>query len=125
MCVSVHVRVHVHVCVCVGVGVCVSIFVCVCVCVCRYNVYALYTTYPACSIAVQMVQVNGNLKVKLPPSKNAGKREVEFVEPSALGFIGECRLIESASSILELSVPHSTFTMTKTLDMKIISVEAT
>lgn len=73
----------------------------------------------------QMVQVNGNLKVRLPPSKDFGKRDVVAVEPSAIGFIGECRLIESASSILELSVPHSTFTMTKSLDMKIISVEST
>ena len=73
----------------------------------------------------QMVQVNGNLKVRLPPSKHFGKCEVELVEPSVIGFIGECRLIESASSILELSIPHSTFTMTKSLDMKIISVEAT
>ena len=70
----------------------------------------------------QMVQVNGNLKVKLPPSDNM---EVQMVEPSVIGFIGECRLIESASSILELSIPHSTFTMTKSLDMKIISVEST
>ena len=72
-----------------------------------------------------MVQVNGNLKVRLPPSKNFGKHDVELVEPSVIGFVGECRLIESASSIIELSVPHSTFTMTKSLDMKIISVEST
>ena len=72
-----------------------------------------------------MVQVNGNLKVRLPPSKKFGQRDVELVEPSVIGFVGECRLIESASSIIELSVPHSTFTMTKSLDMKIISVEST
>lgn len=72
-----------------------------------------------------MVQVNGNLKVRLPPSKDFGKPNIELVEPSVIGFVGECRLIESASSIIELSVPHSTFTMTKSLDMKIISVEST
>ena len=76
---------------------------------------------------MQMVQVNGNLKVRLPPSKKFGQRDVELVEPSVMGFVGECRLIESASSIIELSIsiPHSTFTMTRSLDMKTISVEST
>ena len=71
---------------------------------------------------MQMVQINGNLKVKLPPPRNSVNGEVE---PSAIGFIGECRLIESAPTILDVSIPHSTFTVTRTLDFKIISIEAT
>ena len=71
----------------------------------------------------QLVHVSGNLKVKLPPLRSTGKGEIELVEPSVLGFIGECHLIESNSSILEISITHSTFTMMKDLDSKMISVE--
>ena len=42
-----------------------------------------------------------------------------------VGFIGECRVVESIASILEISIPHSTYTMTRTADLKkVISVEA-
>ena len=84
----------------------------------------MYTCSCGCFYA-QVAQVNGNLKVKLPPLESSEKGEVELVEPIVLGFIGECRLIESTSSILEVSVTHSTFIVMKTLDLKIISVEAT
>ena len=42
-----------------------------------------------------------------------------------VGFIGECRVVESVASILEISIPHSTYTMTRTADLgKVISIEA-
>ena len=71
---------------------------------------------------IQLVQVSGNLKVKIPPLKN--DHLVEVVEPSVVGFIGECHLIKSSASILEISIPHSTFTSTVTLDFQPISIEA-
>jgi hypothetical protein len=50
---------------------------------------------------------------------------MEFVEPSVVGFIGECHVVESVASILEISIPHSTYTVTRTPDLeKIISIEA-
>ena len=75
---------------------------------------------------LQLVHVCGNLKVQLSPSKTTSSGQLEFVEPSMIGFIGECRVVESVASILEISIPHSTYTMTRTPDMeKIISIEAT
>ena len=41
---------------------------------------------------MQMVVVSGNLKVKLPPSKG----DLEVVEPSVIGFIGECHRMFSS-----------------------------
>ena len=55
-----------------------------------------------------MVQVSGHLKLHAP---------------QVLGLVAECRLIESSSSILELSIPQSSFTTTSSLDLKIISVD--
>ena len=69
--------------------------------------------------------MQGNLKVLLSPSKISSSGELEFVEPKVVGFIGECRVVESVASILEISIPHSTYTMTRSHDLKkIISVEA-
>ena len=66
----------------------------------------------------------GNLKVQLSPSKTTSSGQ--FVEPSVIGFIGECRVVESVASILEISTPHSSFIVTRTLDMKkVLSIEAT
>lgn len=42
----------------------------------------------------------------------------------AVGFVGECRLIESTSSILEISMPQPHFTTTISLNMKIVAVES-
>ena len=76
-----------------------------------------------------MVQITGNLKVKIPDANSDtvdGTIKLdEQVKPEVFGFVGECRLIESTSSVLELSIPQSYFTTTVSLDdMKIISVEA-
>ena len=69
--------------------------------------------------------MQGNLKVQLSPSKISSSGELEFIEPSVVGFIGECHVVESVASILEISIPHSTYTMTRSHDLlKIISVEA-
>ena len=75
-----------------------------------------------------MVQVNGNLKVKLPPSKippfcHGG--QLEFVEPSVVGFIGECHRIDSGCSAMDVVLPLTSFSWTKTLDRKLISCDAT
>ena len=73
----------------------------------------------------QIVQVRGNLKLRLSISKNIADGSVEFVEPSVIGFVGECHVVEYVSSILEVSIPHSTFTLTRSLDMKrILSIES-
>ncbi len=54
--------------------------------------------------------------------------EVEYTpDPSTMegvGFVGECRLIESTSSILEISIPQPHFTTTISLKMKIVAVES-
>ena len=77
-------------------------------------------------LLLQIVRVCGNLKVQLSPSKTTNSGQLEFIEPMVLGFIGECCVVESVASILEISIPHSTFTVTRTLDMKkTISIEAT
>ena len=73
-----------------------------------------------------MVQVSGNLKVKLPPLKSSdGTKKIVVLEPSVIGFVGECHILKFAQLLLELSLPHSTFTSTVTLNFKPISVEAT
>ena len=72
-----------------------------------------------------MIQVSGNLKVYVPfQSHMEPKQEGAESEPQVLGFVGECRPIESTSSILEVTIPQSHFTSTVNLEMKIISVEA-
>ena len=81
-------------------------------------------------IIMQMVQVNGNLKVKLPPSKitpssSSCNGHLEFVEPSVVGFIGECHRIDSGYSAMEAVLPLTSFTWTKTLDKKTISIDET
>ena len=69
--------------------------------------------------------MQGNLKVQLPPSTTFISGELEFVKPLVIGFIGECRVVESVASILEISIPYSTYTMTRTADLgKVISIEA-
>lgn len=69
---------------------------------------------------IQMVQVTGNLKVHiLDIGTELGQDDKQVV-----GFVGECRLIESTASILEISIPQSYFTTTISLDMKIVSVES-
>ena len=69
--------------------------------------------------------MQGNLKVQLSPSKTSSSGELEFIEPKVIGFIGECHVVESVASILEISTPHSTFTVTHTHDLeKVISIEA-
>jgi hypothetical protein len=72
-----------------------------------------------------MVQVNGNLKVKLPPLKTppSCRGEMEFVEPSVVGFIGECHRIDSDCSAMDVVFPLTSFSWTKTLDKKLISVD--
>ena len=72
---------------------------------------------------LQMVQINGNLKVKLPPLKKTRVR-VEAVEPVVMGFVGECHVVLSATSVLELSLPHITFTSIFSLDFKTVCVES-
>lgn len=72
-----------------------------------------------------MIQISGNLKVHVPFQSHMNPKQNGIeTEPQVLGFVGECRPIESTSSILEVSVPQSHFTSTISLDMKIISVEA-
>ena len=80
-------------------------------------------------IVIQMVQVNGNLKVKLPPLKTAtscsSDHELEFVQPSVVGFIGECHRVDSGCSAMDVVLPLTSFSWTKTLDKKLISVDPT
>ena len=72
------------------------------------------------------MQINGNLKVKLHLLKSRDKSVgIEVVEPSAIGFVGECRVVKSAAAIIELSLPHSTFTSIFSLNFKPVSVEST
>ena len=77
-------------------------------------------------VLFQIYEVSGNLKViqKLMPLKSCGNDVMEFVEPTAIGFVGECRVVESVVSILEISVPCSSFIVTRSLDMKLLSVDA-
>ena len=74
----------------------------------------------------QLVQVRGNLKVKLSPEKTTSSGIIEVSEPLVVGFVGECHIIESVPSIVEISVPCSFFVVTRSVDMKrVISVDAT
>ena len=74
----------------------------------------------------QLVQVCGNLKVKLSPEKTTSSGVMEVSEPLVVGFVGECHIIESVPSILEFSVPCSSFVVTRSADMKkVISIDAT
>ena len=75
-------------------------------------------------VLFQIYEVSGNLKVKLMPLKACGNDVMEFVEPTAIGFVGECRVVESVVSILEISIPCSSFIVTRSLDMKLLSVDA-
>lgn len=86
----------------------------------------------------QRIQITGSLKVTASKeahldleSKMEEEDEDEVVEygpgPSgmeAVGFVGECRLIESTSSILEITMPQPHFTTTISLNMKIVAVES-
>ena len=65
-----------------------------------------------------MVQVSGHLKVHVPAAGMESKSE-----PEVLGLVAECRLIESSPSILEISIPQSSFTSTINLSLNIISVD--
>ena len=68
--------------------------------------------------------MRGNLKVKLPPLRSDGRVDVRVVEPEVIGFTGECQVIESLSSIVEVSFSHSTFTMLKNSEKKMTYIEA-
>ena len=72
---------------------------------------------------IQMVQVTGNLKVRIPDSSSASGVDWDS-QKAVIGFVGECRLIESTASILEISIPQSYFTTTVSMEMKIVSVES-
>ena len=76
-----------------------------------------------------MVQVSGNLKVKLPPSKVPPSRHgtggrLEFVEPSVVGFICECHRIDSGCSAMDVVLPLTSFSWTRTLDTKLVSIDS-
>ena len=69
---------------------------------------------------IQLVQVCGNLKVRLSPHTSTENGVM------VIGFVGECHVIDSVPSIVEISVPCSSFIITRSADMKkVISVEAT
>ena len=65
---------------------------------------------------LQIIQVQGNLKVKLSKSKEDAK--LELIEPSVIGFVGQCRVVDAVTSILEILCHCSMFTVTRSLDMK-------
>ena len=63
--------------------------------------------------------------MKLTSVKSDVNDRTEYVKPSVVGFVGECRVVESICSILEISVPSSTFTVTRSADFKrLISIES-
>ena len=74
----------------------------------------------------QVVRISGNLKVMPPPAKtgDTADEQVEFVEPSVVGFVGECHVIESVPSILQISFSHSTFVMLKNDKHQMTYIEA-
>lgn len=74
------------------------------------------------NVLIQMVQVDGSLKVKLPPLL---KTAMEFVKPSVIGFVGECRRVESEYSALDMLIPLTSFCWTKNLDRKVVAVDET
>ena len=68
-----------------------------------------------------MVLVHGNLKVKMPPLEKtcSGKNgRMEIVEPSVIGFVGVCELIESATSADDIMIPTTTFTWISNIEKK-------
>ena len=72
---------------------------------------------------IQIVQIRGNLRVQLSLSNVTTKGELEFVEPLVIGFIGECCVVETVASILEISCSYSYFTVFRSHDLKkVISV---
>lgn len=75
-----------------------------------------------------MVQVSGNLKVRLisgPLEQNNATGKVEVLQPEVLGFSGECHVIEFASSIVETSALYATFTIKQSSNKEIpCSVES-
>jgi len=68
-----------------------------------------------------MVQVSGHLKVRFPTVKEEDSKCTP--QPKVLGLVAECRLIESSPSILEISIPQSSFTSTINLNLSIVSVD--
>ena len=63
--------------------------------------------------------------MKLTSVKSDVNDETECAKPSVVGFVGECRIVESICSILEISVPSSSFTLIRSIDFKkIISIES-
>ena len=62
----------------------------------------------------------------MPPLSKTSETDdqVEFVEPSVAGFVGECHVIESVPPILQVSFSHSTFTMLKDGEHQITYIEA-
>lgn len=64
-----------------------------------------------------MMQMSGFLKCTA--TEDDGVQE----HPKAIGFIGECKPIESMS-IVEMTIERSSFTSTTTLDLKFIAVES-
>jgi hypothetical protein len=68
-----------------------------------------------------MVLVHGNLKVKIPPLKKtcSGKSgQTDIIEPSVIGFVGVCELVESATSADDIVIPTTTFTWTTNVEKK-------
>ena len=65
-----------------------------------------------------MMQMSGFLKC-ITVSEDGGAQE----HPKAIGFIGECKPIESMS-IVEMTIERSSFTSTTTLDLKFTAVES-
>ena len=73
---------------------------------------------------IQIVQIRGNLRVRVSLSNITSKGELEFVEPLVIVFIGECCVVETVASILEISCSYSYFTVFRSYDLKkVISVE--
>ena len=71
-----------------------------------------------------MVLVHGNLKVKMPPLEKtcSGKNgQMEIIEPSVIGFVGVCELVESATSADDITIPTTTFTWTSNIEKKRIN----
>ena len=85
---------------------------------CVYSTHCTMTNSLFTLYFIQMVQVSGNLKVHIPAAGMESKSE-----PEVLGLVAECRLIESSPSILEISIPQSSFTSTINLSLNIISVD--
>ena len=73
-----------------------------------------------------MVLVHGNLKVKIPPKATAktyvGRNgQMEVVEPSVIGFVGVCELVESATSVDDIMLPVTSFTWSSNLEKRRIN----